>query len=124
MMPLFWSMIADTADYGAVKFGHRSTGIIFSAGNGFAEDRLDRRTGARHAPPRGSVGYVANQEQTPQTQHALHLMMSWIPAGFAVLTAVVTCFYPINHKVEEELEAAMSKASSESDTHVDKGCSG
>jgi GPH family glycoside/pentoside/hexuronide:cation symporter len=123
MMPLFWSMIADTADYGAVKFGHRSTGIIFSAGT--ASQKIGWTVGPALAMLLlGAVGYVANQEQTPQTQHALHLMMSWIPAGFAVLTAVVTCFYPINHKVEEELEAAMSKASSESDTHVDKGCSG
>jgi Na+/melibiose symporter-like transporter len=69
------------------------------------------------------VGYVANQEQTPETQHALHLMMSFIPAGFAVLTAAVTYFYPINHKVELELEEEMAKMGSKSDGPVDQGCS-
>jgi Na+/melibiose symporter-like transporter len=69
------------------------------------------------------VGYVANQEQTAETQHALRLMMSIIPAGVAVLTAVVTYFYPINHKVEKELEAAMGKLN-QSDNVVDKGCVG
>jgi Na+/melibiose symporter-like transporter len=69
------------------------------------------------------VGYVANQEQTAETQHALRLMMSIIPAGFAVLTAVVTYFYPINHKVEQELEEAMGKLN-QTDNVVDKGCIG
>lgn len=112
MMPLFWSMIADTADYGAVKFGHRSTGIIFSAGT--ASQKIGWTIGPALAMViLSGVGYVANQEQSPQTRHALHLMMSWIPAGFAVLTAIVTCFYPIDHKVEKELEEAILKEGEE-----------
>jgi GPH family glycoside/pentoside/hexuronide:cation symporter len=108
MMPLFWSMIADTADYGAAKFGHRSTGIIFSAGT--ASQKIGWTVGPALAMViLGSVGYVANQEQNPATQHALLLMMSFIPAGFAVLTAIMTWFYPIDHKVEKELEEAMTK---------------
>nr|WP_275106716.1 MFS transporter [Oceanipulchritudo coccoides] len=119
MMPLFWSMIADTADYGAAKFGHRSTGIIFSAGT--ASQKIGWTVGPALAMViLGGVGYVANQEQSPQTQHALHLMMSIIPAGFAVLTALVTCFYPINHKVEQELEEAMKEMSRAEDAEADK----
>jgi hypothetical protein len=43
-----------------------------------------------------------------------------------VLTAVVTCFYPINHKMEQELEEAMTKlnAAEAEDAQVDKGCTG
>lgn len=114
MMPLFWSMIADTADYGAAKFGHRSTGIIFSAGT--ASQKIGWTVGPALAMMiLGAVGYVANQEQSQETQHALRLMMSFIPAGFAILTAIVTCFYPINHKVEKELEEAMTEINKESD---------
>ena len=108
MMPLFWSMIADTADYGAVTFGHRSTGIIFSAGT--ASQKLGWTVGPALAMLiLGGVGYVANQEQSPETLQALRLLMSIIPAVFAVLTAVVTWFYPINKQVELELEEAMGK---------------
>jgi GPH family glycoside/pentoside/hexuronide:cation symporter len=115
-------MIADTADYGAVKFGHRSTGIIFSAGT--ASQKIGWTVGPAMAMLiLSGVGYVANQEQTAETQHALRLMMSIIPAGFAVLTAVVTYFYPINHKVEQELEEAMGKLN-QTDNVVDKGCIG
>jgi GPH family glycoside/pentoside/hexuronide:cation symporter len=110
MMPLFWSMIADTADYGAAKFGHRSTGIIFSAGT--ASQKIGWTVGPALAMLiLGGVGYVANQEQSEETRHALRLLMSIIPAAFAVLTAVVTLFYPINRSVELELEKTMQKMS-------------
>ncbi len=106
MMPLFWSMIADTADYGAVTFGHRSTGIIFSAGT--ASQKIGWTIGPALAMLiLGAVGYVANTEQSPETRHTLRLLMSIYPAVFAVLTSVVTGFYPINRKVETELEQAM-----------------
>lgn len=108
MMPLFWSMIADTADYGAVKFGHRSTGIIFSAGT--ASQKIGWTVGPALAMMiLGGVGYIANAEQSPETQHTLRLLMSLIPAAFAILTALVTCLYPINRQVEREMEKAMSQ---------------
>lgn len=108
MMPIFWSMIADTADYGAVKFGHRSTGVIFSAGT--ASQKIGWTVGPAVALMfLGGAGYVANTTQTPETLSILHQLMSLIPAVFAVLTAIVTCFYPIDRKMELELEAAVSK---------------
>lgn len=110
MMPIFWSMIADTADYGAVKFGHRSTGVIFSAGT--ASQKLGWTVGPAIAMLiLGAVGYAANVEQTLQTQHTLRLLMSLFPAVFAVLTALVTCFYKIDRKMELELEASIRKMS-------------
>lgn len=112
MMPLFWSMIADTADYGMVKFGHRSTGIIFSAGT--ASQKLGWTIGPALAMfILSGAGYVANTSQTPQVQHVLLLSMSIIPAAFAILTAIVTVFYKINHKMEQDLEAAMKQLSTE-----------
>lgn len=106
MMPIFWSMIADTADYGAVKFGHRSTGIIFSAGT--ASQKIGWTVGPALAMIiLGGVGYVANVEQSSETQHTLRLLMSLIPAAFAVLTALVTLLYPINRQVEREMEKAL-----------------
>lgn len=113
MMPLFWSMIADTADYGMVKFGHRSTGIIFSAGT--ASQKIGWTVGPAIAMYiLGWVGYVANTSQTPDVQHTLHLLMSVIPAVFAILTAIVTAFYQIDNRMEKELEASMKKLSTAS----------
>lgn len=110
MMPIFWSMIADTADYGAVKFGHRSTGIIFSAGT--ASQKIGWTVGPAVALMfLGAAGYVANVAQPPETLKVLRLLMSLIPAIFAVLTAIMTCFYKIDRKMEIELEAAIAKQS-------------
>ena len=108
MMPLFWAMIADTADYGAVKFGHRSTGIIFSAGT--ASQKIGWSIGPAVAMwILGISGFVANAAQSPETNQILRLLMSFIPAGFAVATAVATVFYKIDRKMEKELEHVLTE---------------
>jgi Na+/melibiose symporter-like transporter len=114
MMPLFWSMIADTADYGAVTFGHRSTGIIFSAGT--ASQKIGWTIGPAIAMLiLSGVGYVANAGQSAETLQTLRLLMSIYPAVFAVLTAVVTCFYKIDKKMEIELEEALREMNSQAE---------
>lgn len=106
MMPLFWAMIADTADYGAVKFGHRSTGIIFSAGT--ASQKIGWSIGPAVALwIMGYSGFVANVAQTDKTNHTLLLLMSLIPAGFALATAAATFFYKIDRNMEGDLERSM-----------------
>ena len=114
MMPLFWSMIADTADYGAVKFGHRSTGIIFSAGT--ASQKIGWSIGPAVAMwILGSSGFVANTALTEGSLQTLRLLMSFIPAGFAVLTAAAVYFYKIDGKLEKELEESMTQLNRPSD---------
>lgn len=106
MMPLFWAMIADTADYGAVKFGHRSTGVIFSAGT--ASQKIGWSIGPAVAFwILGYSGFIANVEQSAVTNHTLLLLMSLIPAGFAVATAGATAFYTIDRRMEVELERTL-----------------
>jgi GPH family glycoside/pentoside/hexuronide:cation symporter len=107
LMPLFWSMIADTADYGAVKLGHRSTGLLFSAGT------FSQKIGWSIGPAvamylLGYYGFVANQSQSPETVQGLRLLMSWIPAAFAFLTAGAVLLYKIDGKMEQEMEAAIA----------------
>ena len=111
-MPLFWSMIADTADYGAWKLGQRSTGLLFSAGT------FSQKIGWSIGPAMsmallGWFGFVANQDQTPETIHGLRLIMSLIPSAFAFLTGIAVFFYKIDAKTEREMEAAMTEQSSD-----------
>jgi GPH family glycoside/pentoside/hexuronide:cation symporter len=108
MMPIFWSMIADTADYGAVKLGHRATGVIFSAGT--ASQKIGWSIGPAVAMwILASSGFEANTIPSDLTKMTLKLEMSLIPAGFAILTAFATLFYSIDSKMEKELEAVLSK---------------
>jgi glycoside/pentoside/hexuronide:cation symporter, GPH family len=107
LMPLFWSMIADTADYGQWKHGQRSTGLIFSTGT------FSMKIGWSIGPAislwlLSSFGFVANMEQSAETLQGLRLIMSLIPAGVAVLAACAVLFYKIDAKTEKEMEMAIA----------------
>ena len=107
LMPLFWSMIADTADYGAWKLGQRTTGLLFSAGT------FSQKIGWSIGPAvsmalLGYFGFVANVEQSAETIHGLRLLMSWIPAVFAVLAGLAVFLYKIDAGMEKEMEQAMA----------------
>lgn len=106
--PLFWAMIADTADYGAWKLQHRSTGLLFSAGT------FSQKIGWSIGPALslwmlGAFGFVPNMDQGPETLHGLRLLMSLIPAGVSALVVITLLQYPINRRVEREMEAAVSR---------------
>jgi glycoside/pentoside/hexuronide:cation symporter, GPH family len=107
LMPLFWSMIADTADYGAWKNGHRSTGLLFSAGT------FSQKIGWSIGPALAAwllayYGFVANVEQNTRTLDALRLMMSVYPAIMALLAAGAVLLYPIGRRMELQLEEEMA----------------
>lgn len=106
LMPLFWSMIADTADWGAWKLQQRSTGLLFSAGT------FSQKIGWSIGPALALLllnhfGFVANVDQSPETIEGLRLIMSWIPAGFAVIAGIAVFFYKIDPATEKEMEIAM-----------------
>ena len=106
LMPLFWSMIADTADYGQWKFGQRTTGLIFSTGT------FSMKIGWSIGPAislwlLSYFGFVANEDQSAETIQGLRYIMSFIPACVAVLAAGVVLFYGINAKTEKEMQAAI-----------------
>ncbi len=82
---LYWTLLADTADFAEWKFGARSTGLVFSATT--CAQKAGMGIGAAVA---GLIldrsGYVANQAQSATALQAIVLMMSLIPAaGLAVL---------------------------------------
>lgn len=109
LMPLFWSMIADTADYGAAKLGHRSTGLLFSAGT------FSQKIGWSIGPAVALwllswFGFQANTAQSPATIEGLRLLMSFIPAAVSAVAMLVVWLYPIGAKMERELERAMQPA--------------
>ncbi len=109
MMALFWSMLADTADYGQWKLGHRSTGLILSTGTSAM------KIGWTIGPAIGfwmleyTFGFVANEAQSPETIHGMMLLMSLIPAAIAVFTAFTLYFYRIDLNMEREMERAIAE---------------
>jgi GPH family glycoside/pentoside/hexuronide:cation symporter len=107
LMPMFWSMIADTADYGAQKLNQRSTGLLFSAGT------FSQKIGWSIGPAMalwilGSIGFEANVDPSEATISGLKHIMSTIPATLAMLAAGSVLFYGIGKKEERELQAFVS----------------
>jgi GPH family glycoside/pentoside/hexuronide:cation symporter len=95
---LYWTLVADTADFAEWKFGARTTGIIFSAttcaqkagmgiGAAVAGFLLDR------------YGYQPNVALSDSAKEGILLMMSLIPAVGLLLLAGVFCRYGLTEGV-------------------------
>jgi GPH family glycoside/pentoside/hexuronide:cation symporter len=103
LMPLFWSMIADTADYSEWKFGRRTTGLIFSAGT-FSQKTGGALGGALAGTCLGWVGYVANAQQSPEAIEGLKAMMSFLPSLIGLAAAAAVAFYGITPALAKQIE--------------------
>jgi GPH family glycoside/pentoside/hexuronide:cation symporter len=95
---LLWAMYADTADYAEWKTGRRATGLVFSASI-FAQKQGWGVSGGFTLLLMASLGFVANQAQTPRSLHGLVELMSIFPAALGVLSLLIMMFlYPLNEK--------------------------
>ncbi|WP_164976274.1 MFS transporter [Oleiharenicola lentus] len=107
LLPLFWSMIADTADYGEWKNGRRITGLTFSAGT-FSHKAGAALGGAAAAFVLGLSGYEANVAQSEEALGGIRLLMGVVPAAMGALTALFGLFYPIDGRMEKQMEAELA----------------
>lgn len=108
---LYWTLLADTADFAEWRFAARSTGLVFSATT--CAQKAGMGIGAAVA---GMIldrsGYVPNAGQAEQSAMAIKgilLMMSLIPAaGLAGLALAFTGFgltEPLSRQIRAELAA-------------------
>lgn len=109
MPTLFFSMLGDSADYSEWKTGRRATGLIFSAGT-FINKTGGGFAGALVLVVLGAYGYNGQDASTVEGSiPAMKLLMSWIPAFFAIATALFLAFYPITTKMNLQIEAELSE---------------
>ena len=106
---LLWAMYADTADYAEWKTGRRATGLVFSASI-FSQKFGWGWGGGLSLFMLGTVGFVANQAQTPEALQGIVNLMSIYPAAFGLLAiAIFLIFYPLNEtkvaQMTKDLEA-------------------
>lgn len=89
---LYWTLVADTADYAEWKFGARTTGIIFSATT--CAQKAGMGIGAAIAGfLLDHYGYQANVELSESARQGILLMMSLIPAaGLLILAGVFSAY--------------------------------
>lgn len=102
-VPLLWTMIADSADYGEWKSGRRSTGLYFSAAV-FAQ-KAGWGIGAAIAGWILSISnFMPNVEQTETAITGIKLLVSVIPGILYMSCALFMIFYNIDKKTTDQMK--------------------
>ena len=102
-VPLLWTMIADSADYGEWKSGRRSTGLYFSAAV-FAQ-KAGWGIGAAIAGWILTLSqFVPNVAQTDTAITGIKLLVSVIPGILYMSCAIFMIFYKIDKKTTDQMK--------------------
>ncbi len=105
--PLVFSMYADTADFSEWKHKRRATAMVFSAA-AFAQKLGGAIAGAMIGWLLASMGYVANQVQSHDSQTGIVLLMTLIPAVFAIFSVIVVRYYSLSDERIKEIQADLA----------------
>jgi GPH family glycoside/pentoside/hexuronide:cation symporter len=114
MSPLVWSMYADVSDYAELKYKTASTGLVFSSAS-MAQKFGGALGGAAVMWLLDAAGYIApaaGETVAAQPDSAINciwMMMSIIPAGVAVVTAIFVWLYPLTTKRVNEIVAQLNE---------------
>jgi len=101
---IFFSMLADTADYSEWKNRRRATGLVFSAGT-FAMKFGGGVAGAVMLMVMNAFGYNPDAaSQTTESLVGIRLNMSVIPGVFLIVAIVLIFFYKLDKKKMTEIE--------------------
>ena len=108
--PLLWSMYADVADYSEHKFHSSSTGLIFSSSS------MAQKFGGAFGTAAvlwllAAFGFNTEEGavQTAGAIEGLRILISWVPAGIAALSAIFIFFYPLTTKRMREITEELRK---------------
>lgn len=108
IFPLLWSMYADIADYSEWKTGRRATGLIFSSSS-MSQKLGWTLGGALTGWVLALYGFKANMAQSVEAQTGIRMMMSFIPAIAALLSAAFIFFYKLNDSLMIGITEALSE---------------
>ena len=109
--PLVFSMYADTADFSEWKNGRRATAMVFSAA-AFSQKLGGAFAGAMIGWMLASMGYVANQSQSPDSVHGIVLLMTLIPAVFAFIAVWCVRFYSLDNDTLNMVQGELAESKS------------
>jgi GPH family glycoside/pentoside/hexuronide:cation symporter len=105
---LFWTLVADTADFQEWKFRTRTTGVVFSATT--CAQKAGMGIGAAFAGFLiAAFGYVPSAEQTAEALNGIRLLMSLIPAAGLLLLTAFFCIYGLNEQICSTMRAELTR---------------
>lgn len=105
-VPILWSMMADSVDYGQLKTGRRITGMTFSA-TLFALKLGVAVGGALAGWLLAYYGYVANESQTLETKRGINNIFMLFPAVLLLLVAYISRYYNLSSERMGEIQSAL-----------------
>jgi GPH family glycoside/pentoside/hexuronide:cation symporter len=95
--PIFWSLIAESIDYGAVKTGKRVSGLAYG-GISFFQKVGGGLATAIAGGLLAHCNYIPNQAQSDRVLTMIALTMAVIPAGFNAVMGLLMFKYRITDK--------------------------
>ncbi|MEQ2468309.1 MULTISPECIES: MFS transporter [Bacillaceae] len=107
MLGLISVMLADTVDFGEWKNNVRAAGLLTSASSFGAKFGMGIG-GAITAAILSASGYVANQQQTATSLHAIEFNFIWLPAICSTLAIIALLFYKFD-KQEQQIISELQK---------------
>jgi len=108
VLPLLWSMYADTADYSEWRTGRRATGLVFSASS-MSQKFGWAIGGSLVGFLLGYYGFQANAVQTDRSLLGMRLMLSVFPALGAALSALFMAIYPLGESLVHQITLDLSE---------------
>lgn len=106
---LMWALVANTVEYGELKFGKRTEGVNFAMANMF---QTLGSTVMQLIPGivLSIVGYDASLKvQTASSIVGIRFLNGYFPAIGFVLCAIMIFFYPLNSKRSQEISDELKK---------------
>ncbi|MCI1858652.1 MAG: MFS transporter [Sporolactobacillus sp.] len=104
-----FAMLADTVDFGEWKNGIRASGFLTAIGSSFAIKVGQGLGGWVPALIMGSFGYKAGAVQSAQTLGSIKFCISWLPAIFFIVGAIITFLYTKYEKQEGSIKIELNK---------------
>nr|ELR5059351.1 MFS transporter [Providencia rettgeri]ELR5088795.1 MFS transporter [Providencia rettgeri] len=109
-LPIFWSSIAESVDYGELKTGTRVSGLAFGGILFFQKFGMGIAGGVLGFAL-AFIGYQPDVEQTASSLIGISLMMTLIPAIFHLLVGLLMFRFIINNQYYQEIKNRLLKIS-------------
>ena len=103
-----WGMLPDTVEYGHWKTGVRSEGLPFAFFS-FMQKLGLAVAGALAAFVLAQVGYVPNQDQSPEALNAISWLFNLVPAAYSLLCLIALMFYKLDNKLFDKIQAELAE---------------
>jgi GPH family glycoside/pentoside/hexuronide:cation symporter len=104
----FWSMLPDTIEYGLFRTGVRAESLQFGLMSFSQKVALGVGVGLLGVLLE-MIGYRANVPQADDTLAGITFIMTILPATFALLSATLMWFYPLDTKLHGRLARAIDR---------------